>query len=64
MNIQPLTALIEIPSGGILLYVTEDIPSKMLKADPQNTFEGFFMEINFKGKNGFLVAPVTPILPT
>ena len=46
--------------GGNLLYVREDIPSKMLKAHLQVTFEGFFIEINFKNKSGFLVGPMIP----
>ena len=32
--------------GGILLYVREDIPFKMIKAD----FEGFFIEIDLRGR--------------
>ena len=39
--------------GGNLLYVREGIPSKMIKADPHNTFEGFFIEINLRKKNTF-----------
>ena len=46
--------------GGNLLYVRENIPSKMLEADLQVTFEGFFIEINFKNKSGFLVGPMIP----
>ena len=46
--------------GGNLLYVREDIPSKMLKADLQVTFEGFFIKINLRKESGFLVAPITP----
>ena len=41
--------------GGILLYIREDIPSKILKFEPvQNNFEGFFVEINLRKKSGFL----------
>ena len=37
--------------GGILLYIREDIPSKILKFEPvQNNFEGFFVEINLRKK--------------
>lgn len=32
--------------GGFFLYATEDIPSKMITADLQGTFTGFFIEIN------------------
>ena len=46
--------------GGNLLYVREDIPYKMLKADLQVTFEGFFTKINLRKESGFLVAPITP----
>ena len=38
-------------SGGILLYIREDILSKFLKSEPvQNNFEGFFVEINVRKK--------------
>ena len=33
-------------SGGILLYIREDIPSEPV----QNNFEGFFVEINVRKK--------------
>ena len=38
--------------GGILLYIWEDIPSKLLLVE-ENPTEGFFVEINLgKRKNG------------
>ena len=33
--------------GGILLYVQEDIPSKLLLVE-KNLIEGFFVEINLR----------------
>ena len=40
---------------GILLYIAEDIPSKMLKLEPvQNNFEGFFVKINLRKKKWLL----------
>jgi len=42
--------------GGILLYVREDIPSKLLKKhNIHPEFEGFFIELNFK-KNKWICA--------
>ena len=35
------------PGGGILLYVQEDIPSKLLLVE-ENLIEGFFVEINLR----------------
>ena len=35
--------------GGILLYVREDIPSKLLLVE-ENPIEGFFVEINLRNK--------------
>ena len=34
--------------GGILLYILEDIPSKLILT--KMTVDGFFVEINFKKK--------------
>ena len=62
--------------AGILVYVRckRSLPSKMIKADIQDTFEGFFIEINFNPlstnptkwlkKKNFLVATISPIKPT
>ena len=37
--------------GRILLYIREDIPSRILKFEPVlNSFEGFFVEINLRKK--------------
>ena len=37
--------------GGILLYIREDIPSKLILT--KLTIEGFFFEINLRKKGGF-----------
>ena len=38
--------------GGILLYVREDIPSKLIPMQ-SSSIEGFFIELNLSVKNGF-----------
>ena len=44
--------------GGILLYIREDIPSKLILT--KMTVEGFFVEINLrKKKGGFFAAYIT-----
>ena len=41
--------------GGILLYIREDIPSKRIKKVTfDDSFEGFFIEINLRSKNWLL----------
>ena len=40
--------------GIILLYIREDIPSKRIKqVTCDKSFEGFFIEINLRSKDGF-----------
>ena len=40
--------------GGVLIYVRDDIPCKLLKSHyDANEFEGIFLEINLKKKNGY-----------
>ena len=39
--------------GGILLFVREDIPCKIIKTDCNADFEGIFVEINLRKKNGY-----------
>ena len=47
--------------GGILLYIREDIPSKILKFEPvQNNFEVFFVEINLMKKEWLLSCSYNP----
>ena len=41
--------------GGILLYVREDIPSKLLLVE-ENSIEGFFVEINLRNKKKWLIS--------
>ena len=44
--------------GGIVLYIREDISSKLILT--KMTVEGFFVEINFrKKKGGFFAAYIT-----
>ena len=48
--------------GGILLYIREDIPSKRIKKVTfDESFEGFFKEINLKSKKWLLVYSYNPI---
>ena len=37
---------------GILVYVREDIPSKLVPMQ-SSSIEGFFIELNLRCKNGF-----------
>ena len=47
--------------GGILLYIREDIPSKILKFEPvKSNFEGFFVEINLRKKKWLLSFSYNP----
>ena len=40
--------------GGILLYIREDIPCRYIKQTTlNNSFEGFFVELNLRSKNGY-----------
>ena len=41
--------------GGILLYVREDIPSKLLLVE-ENLIEGFFVEINLRNQKKWLLS--------
>ena len=42
--------------GGILVFIREDIPSKLIKS--QMKIEVFFVELNLKRTNGSYVAPI------
>ena len=44
--------------GGILLYIREDIPSKLIVT--KMTIEGFFVENNLRKKDGSFAAHITP----
>ena len=46
-----------ISGGGILLYIREDIPSKLILT--KMTVEGFFVEINLRKKGGFCADHIT-----
>ena len=41
--------------GGILLYVREDIPSKLLLVE-ENLIEGFFVRLNLRNKKKWLLS--------
>ena len=41
--------------GGILLYIREDIPSKLLLVE-ENLIEGLFVEINLRNKKKWLLS--------
>ena len=43
--------------GGILLYIREDIPSKLILT--KMAIEEFFVEINLRKKGGFFAAHIT-----
>ena len=48
--------------SGILLYVREDIPTKLIKSTKfEKHIENLFIEINLRKKNCFLVFPITHI---
>ena len=38
--------------GGILLYVREDVPCKIIKTETDSYYKGFFIEINLRKKSG------------
>ena len=39
--------------GGILLYVREDVPCKIIKTEIDAYYKGFFIEINLWKKSGY-----------
>ena len=49
--------------GGLLLYVRDNIPSTQIKLKfiENKAFEGFFVEINLRKKNGFFAAVIIQI---
>ena len=47
--------------GGILLYIREDIPSKLILT--KMTIEGFFVEINLRKKRWLLCCSYNPKKP-
>ena len=46
--------------GGILLFVREDIPCKIIKTNCDVDFEGIFREINLREKKWLLCFPYNP----
>ena len=46
--------------GGILLFVREDIPCKIIKTDCDADFEGIFVEINLRKKKRLLCCSYNP----
>ena len=49
--------------GRLLLYVRDNIPSTQIKLKfiENKSFEGFFVEINLRKKDGFFVALIIQI---
>ena len=47
--------------SGILLFVTEDIPCKIIKTDCNADFEGIFVEINLRKKKWLLCCSYNPL---
>ena len=45
--------------GGILVYIPEDIPSKLILTDFSNR-KGFFLELNLRKKKGVLCCSYNP----
>ena len=41
--------------GGILLFIRQNIPVKLISITPLKDFEGFFVELNFRKKKHFSV---------
>ena len=39
-----------------MLYIREDIPSRLIERKIRNNFEYFFVEINLRKKNGFFLS--------
>ena len=46
--------------GGILLFVRDDIPSKIIKTDCDADFEGIFVEIHLRKKKWLLCCSYNP----
>ena len=45
--------------GGLMLFIREDIPSKLLPNVNPGKIEKIFVEINLRLKNGLFQAPIT-----
>ena len=46
--------------GGILLFIREDISTKIISRTPLKDFEGIFVELKFRKKNFFLCCSYNP----
>ena len=46
--------------GGILLFIREDIPTKVIRITPLKDFEGIFVELNFRKKKFLLCCSYNP----
>ena len=46
--------------GGILFFIREDIPGKIISITPLKGFEGLFMELNFRWKKILLFCCYNP----
>ena len=46
--------------GGILLFIREDIPTKIISVTPLKDFEGNFVELNFRKKKVLLCCSYNP----
>ena len=46
--------------GGIMLYIRENIPSRLIEREVQNNFEYFFVEINLRRKKWLLCCSYNP----
>ena len=45
--------------GGIMLYIRQDIPSRLIHRKVRNKVEYIFVEINLRKKNVFFVVLLT-----
>ena len=46
--------------GGILLFIRQDIPTKIISITPLKDFEGIFVELNFRKKKIILCCSYNP----
>ena len=46
--------------GGIILYIREDIPARLLKTSLPKNFEGFFVELNLRKKKILMSCSYSP----
>ena len=46
--------------GGIILYIRDDIPARLLKTSLTNNFEGFFVELNLRKKKILMCCSYSP----